>query len=214
MKKQPSRTYATNLSDDELILLDALYAGSIEFAGLLAENFREATELDYVHHFSYEELVQVVDGMVGRGVMDLLRMADDDEDEDIRVGLTGAGGGLWEQEREPDWQRYCVYFMGTEMDLDGNEVWFAEVQSPTFDTAAEFLEVAIESGLFPEVDLEQMEIQEYVGENLVGWRSFEVVLVLRVPCGAVEEDTPVDWDLYEEKRTWWTDLMEWGGLQA
>lgn len=210
MKKQPARTYATHLSEDELILFDAMYAGSIEFEGLLTDNFRETTELDYVHHFNHEELVQVVDGLVGRGVMDLLRTADDE----LRVGLTGAGGDLWEAERAPDWRRYVVYFMGTDLDMDGNEIWFAEVQSPAFDTAAAFLETAIESGLFPTVNLDLMETHEYLDETLVGWRPFEVVYVLRVPCGVVEEDTPVDWDLYEQKRTWWTDLMELGGLTA
>lgn len=210
MKRSPRRTFATNLSDDELILLDAMFAGSIEFEGLLPENFREATELDYVHQFSHDELAQVVDAMEGRGVLELLRTVDDE----LRVGLSGAGGNLWELERTPDWRRYVIYFMATDFDTDGNEFWYAEVQSPAFDTAAEFLEAAIECGLFPEANLDLMETQEYLDENLVGWRSFEVVYFLRVPCGVVEADTPVDWDLYEEKRTWWTDLMEWGGLEA
>lgn len=210
MLKRPERTFETDLSEDELILLDGLFEihGSIEL--LSAENFSEATELPYTHHLSRAELIQTIDALRSKHMVSVSQTMENE----IVISLTEMGGAIWNRERQPDWQHYCRWGMKPEWDEDENEVWYAYVHSPNLDLAHAFLETAIESGVFVDVQLDSIETKEYSHVKIIDWWVVDKVYVLEARCGSVDDDMPINWELYERRRKWWSNLMELGGLPA
>jgi len=100
---QPFRTHSTNLTDDELLILDVMFADSVTFPMLRSCNFVLQFNAQ-PHSLSDDELKSTLIGFWRRGITEV---------NDLRlrghryVTITPMGGRLWEAERQPIWQRYC-----------------------------------------------------------------------------------------------------------
>lgn len=84
------------------------------------------------------------------------------------------------------------------------------------EIAQDFWDVALKVQLFHSLDLTQMTIrpaqQEY---PLIHWKpKFKPLYEIRAPQLPSHDEVEVDinWEVYEQNRVWWRDLMELGGL--
>ncbi|MBI5928595.1 MAG: hypothetical protein HY862_04760 [Chloroflexi bacterium] len=210
MLKQPTRTHETDLTDDELILLDGMFVlwDSFTIDNLLGENFQEVTELEYCHSLRREEVVKTVNVFASRKFVVLHPMTSGN----FQISLNSAGLKAWEDEHAPDWDRYCSHLMKIDYDEDDNEEWSVTIFSPVLPLIYQFLDTALECGLLVDVQRDQVEFNHRQDEVWLGWIEFNDFYRLTFPCGPVDEDMEVDWELYETRRNWWGDLMELGGL--
>lgn len=115
-----ARTGESAVSDDELMILDALFDMWMPLGCLTRDRYREICGYDYCHSLPDSELLGVVARLVACGLVQVARGCDDQgrpirtgRDEPIdwnadRLCLTPKGGGVWEAERDPDWERFCA----------------------------------------------------------------------------------------------------------
>ncbi len=103
MEKRPTATGTTGLSGDELVLLDALFAGPARRSSLDPEAIEREHRIPYRH------------GLEGSAIDETLRrlgraglVRGDAPGPDGRWELTEPGGRAWEDERRPDWGKFCA----------------------------------------------------------------------------------------------------------
>ncbi|MBI5928599.1 MAG: hypothetical protein HY862_04780 [Chloroflexi bacterium] len=204
MLKIPSRTHATNLTDDELILLDAMFDKRRSMRQLQAENFGEAINFppEYIHQLDDYELRDALGSLVARGWVDMERA---DSNRYMLYGLTTAGGDVWELERQPDWDRYVRSSSWCER-IAGLDQWLAEVLSPSVEIAAAFYSSD------REVKIHKAGLTILDDYDLLYWKTFPTIYQILAPYSPLMDWPSVDWEVYEQNRVWWRDLMELGGL--
>lgn len=202
MLKIPCRSYATNLSDDELILLDAMFDQRRTMKQLRAVNFGEAINFppEYIHQLDDYDLRDTMGSLVARGWVDIEK-----GDGRTTYGLTAAGGALWERERRPDWDRYVRSSSWCER-IEGLDQWLAEVMSPSVEIAAAFY------ACDRDVKIYKTGLTILDDYPLLYWKTFPTVYQILAPYSPLMDWPSVDWEVYEQNRVWWRDLMELGGL--
>lgn len=204
MLKIPMRSHATNLSDDDLILLDAMFDKRRSLQQLRAVNFGEAINFppEYIHQLDDYDLRDAMGGLVARGWVDIER---GESRGRSMYGLTTAGGELWERERQPDWDRYVRSSSWCER-IEGLDQWLAEVMSPSVEIAAAFY------ACDREVKIHKAGLTILDDYPLLYWKTFPTVYQILAPYSPLMDWPSVDWEVYEQNRVWWRDLMELGGL--
>jgi hypothetical protein len=201
------RTFCTSLSNDELILLDALFDVWDTPESLLPQNFATAFNLPYAHDLETAGVRTTIEGLIERGLIQS-RVERTHAKEITWLALTAAGGELWTLEREPAWDCFCQDASWPAEPGDG--CWMMCVRSPSLDTARAFLETGIRCGLY---DVTPHHITEATtGEALIPWRRFSVVYELRAPL-ATRESVYVDWARYQRERRWWRTISELESLE-
>ncbi len=210
MKRKPKRSYETDLSDDDLILLDAILVGNFFVEDLFRANFKETTDFDYCHTLSDEAVIKTIDTFAMRKFVILRR----NTDNKFSIALNDAGMKVWDDERHPDWDAYCNHQMAIDVDEDGNEIWSVTAYSPSLELVDEFMDAAIECHLLFDVQRDQKKVEHLTDVIWWGWVEFPNFYHVTFPCGPIDEEVEVNWDLYEKHRTWWSDPMELGGLQT
>jgi len=107
LRQLPSRTDVTELSDDELLLFDAIFECPWPVQALRRGEYGFHLNVRYTHGLSDEDLRARIVELVDRGLMTTdIR----DPVESLNrpyCALTPTGGVLWELERKPDWSKYC-----------------------------------------------------------------------------------------------------------
>jgi len=93
------RTKETNLSEEELLILDVLFDARDRFESLIKENYASWHNLPYSHNLETNVLRDLINRLVENGI---LTSHPSDFDGRIFYGLTEAGGKLWEVERVPN----------------------------------------------------------------------------------------------------------------
>lgn len=192
----------TNLTDDELILMDALFDQRRTMKQLRAVNFGEAINFppEYIHQLDDYDLRDVMASLVARGWVDIEK-----GDGRTTYGLTAAGGELWERERQPDWDRYVRSSSWCER-IEGLDQWLAEVMSPSVEIAAAFYSSD------RDVKIYKTGLTILDDYPLLYWKTFPTVYQILAPYSPLMDWPSVDWEVYEQNRVWWRDLMELGGL--
>lgn len=208
--KIPKRTHATHLSDDELILFDAVFDGMHSFSALRSEEFGMALNFpeEHEHHFADDALQRVLENFVATGLF-----RSEVEEEHLKrtfYGLTAEGGRLWELERQPDWMRYINGAWSTPTDWDDmeNAPWLVDLESISLEIAKAYWLSEI-----PEVEMAEVEITRLENSPIVYWKIVPEVYVLGATSPPFKSEPFRDWEAYEQRRIWWVTLMELGGLQ-
>jgi hypothetical protein len=202
------RTNKTSLLDEELIILDVLLDSSNTFESLLKENYASWHNLPYSHDLDIGALRELIDKLIGNGI---LRSANRRPGNKEFYGLTEAGGKLWEVERAPDWERYCTD--SSTMDEDGT--WILFVESPSITTAKAFMVCASDCLLYrfnPDEVRTITQLDAHI--STVDWRGFQTVCSISVTTYPFLETHHVDWNEYENKRSWWRSLTELARFQV
>lgn len=201
------RTYKTNLTDEELLILDVLFDENDTFEALVKENYGSWHNLPYSHHLETGALQDLIDKLLGN---EIIISHSSGPDNRIFYGLTEAGGKLWELERVPDWERYCIDSSAP----DENEHWVLQVESSSITTARAFLDCASDCRLY-RFHQDDIRIITLKNEKIstIDWRMFPTVCSISVPTDPLPNGNVTDWNEYESRRTWWRDLRELAKFQ-
>lgn len=190
------RRYMTSLTDEELMLLDAMWDGDCALWMLQKDQYQSMTDLPYCHNLEDETLIETLGILATQGlVRDYLYVYAETEDKRY-FGLTPEGGAWWELERKPDWDNFCY-----SAERDGK--WF--VESPSLETAMNYAQWAYEAG-WGASHPTKLQIIEKPMYRFLPWYDFPVVYEL---FGILQPKTyNLDLDSYHERRTWWMDIPE------
>lgn len=169
------RTNKTNLTDDELILFDALFRSWNTKKFLRQEEFQERLNFPYVHRFSDDELTQIFDDLLERRLIkkrQRQRTAKKPKEKLDWFTLTKKGGELWSLEREPNWENYCIEW--TSFDESGSHVKVYSGSQRTLEKYVEFEQEVLQAELTISV-----EVQFKILENhfLIPWKRFSKVYI-------------------------------------
>jgi hypothetical protein len=103
MRERPYRTGVTWLTDDQLILLDALFDLRAGFGLLRRDSFEVQWNFGYAHALDDAALACNLRWLCEHGAL----AAEGDGDRAC-YQMTHSGGELWSRERCPVWERFCV----------------------------------------------------------------------------------------------------------
>ena len=118
--------------------------------------------------------------------------------------LTELGGQLWEAERCPDWSRFVSTNSRPFGTLSPNRM---SILSPKGSTARKCLGGFIASGLV--APKSRPRFRKLLNYKILYWTTFPEITVLHVRTHPDEESSDfLDWDVYEEVRTWWRVIPE------
>ncbi|MEO1286525.1 MAG: hypothetical protein AAFV93_02065 [Chloroflexota bacterium] len=190
------RRHMTELSDDEVMLLDALWDGDCALWMLQQAHYQATTDLPYCHRYTDEQLLEALSSLTERGLLRAYLYVYAETDDKRYYGLSQEGGAYWELERKPDWDAY-VY----SDERDG--LW--SVESASLATAYDYARWAYDAGWGAPhwQTLTQIEKPMY---RFFPWADFPLVYEL---CGEAQAKTyQLNWDDYHERRTWWLDIPE------
>jgi hypothetical protein len=196
------RTGRTTLSDDALLLCDALFDGGGYVYALWDEEAAERQTILDAPSPDITALQDVLQTMLTAGLVQRYYAPYDAEGYRQHVRLAPAGGELWQKERLPDWNRYC-YAM-TYQD-DTRRMW--SVDSPSLDTARAYLDTAYHLGMGapPPESVQQMAIPQH---RLLPWKDFPMIYRLYGLQGASTFDATDDAPAYYDRLQWWRNVPE------
>lgn len=203
----PKRTRRTALTDDELMIFDAVFDAWDTPESLLPENYRLWHNLPFSHSLDAAALTDTIQSLLERGLL-RSRTEQGPRGKITWLGLSERGGEMWEQERDVPWSRYCSDSSAPSESDD--DVWILSVRSPDLQTARAFLAVAERCKLY-DFDRDAITVGLSPTHELIPWRGFAAVHELRVPI-ARRDSGHVDWVEYEKHRVWWRSIAELGGL--
>ena len=199
------RTGRTRLTDDELMLFDALFSVCVAPDSLRRQDFREFHNLPYEHGLDDTALEQTLSRLRAARLVRRKRTHVPATGRVlIWLGLTAKGGALWTRERRPEWARYCA---DASWPTRGADQWVLSVQSPTLRTARAFLATATDCGLY-DADPREAVVRRREGRPLMPWRVFATVYELRVPLRGSLGGVPYDPVEYNRRRVWWRSIAE------
>jgi hypothetical protein len=190
MEQSLSRTYATTLTDDELILLDVMFDGGAPFRLLRRNVFQDQWNC-HSHNLSDEQLRETLKRLVESGLLKTER-----RDRRTYFQLTPDGGQKWETERLPVWHRYATDKYG-ETPLGKP---FVTITARSSQSRDDFWRIGCEVGFFAYTNgrIKTSMIKNHV---LIPWKTFPSLYVLV----AVLDDwfASTDWRAFDARRTWW-----------
>lgn len=203
MSNLPYRTNATSLSDDELIILDAIFDGGASFELLRRSSFHPQWNLGYAHNLNDEELRCRLRRLCEQSILKT--------EYDCRrtyYCMTPTGGDLWSQERCPSWDRYCTERYKTTR--RGLTLMSVVAVSP--EIRDKFLM------LWP-MPPARRRTATIPGNRLIFWRSFSQLHVGLATYREETEWTSEEYDVYcqrdrehsailRRERSWWRTVPE------
>jgi hypothetical protein len=203
MHDMPFRTGRTWLTDDQLILLDVMFARGTSFRLLCREGFLEQWNLGYKHHLSEPELHSNLRWLCEHGALEFEASGDQSV-----FRFTPAGGDLWSQERCPVWDRYCTECYRTTS--QGRTMMTVCAVSPHI--REEFL------ALWPSAPARRR-TATIADWGMIAWRPFSQVFVGVATYQEQHEWTPAEFAVWaqrdgqhqeavENQRSWWRCVPE------
>tara|TARA_A100001391_G_scaffold172053_1_gene133535 strand:+ start:1156 stop:1584 length:429 start_codon:yes stop_codon:yes gene_type:complete len=123
-------------------------------------------------------------------------------DADSSVTLTATGGSQWELERNPKWDS----FISQRDNFADNRL---TVVAPSERLGRYYIGARIAADI--EIQAGPIAVRRNVNLNLLPWRHFKDLTVLRFACYPTGFGNP-QWDMYYEHRSWWTTLAELASL--
>jgi hypothetical protein len=202
MTELPFRTAATELTLDQLLLLDFL-AGPVQATiGLLyRDRYPIHMNVSYSHAVPDAALPTFLEKMVRDDL--LATMPDESQPGTQLFALSRHGGDLWCKERLPVWQRYC--FSLTFMDpADAMTVHCVDK-----DIGREFLSISKSLGYIPVLDdLDSVQWDAIPPDDLIDWHTLPSAWIATVRREPEEDMDWQRWQELEQQRTWWNDITE------
>ena len=194
------RTSVTALSDDEVVICDALFDRHTTVELLAADNFSDIMNLPYDVQTKRSDIPGLLSSMCDRGI--LRAWTDVRFPSSAYVELTEQGGDLWERERQPAWSSWLC--SRTE-DVNGE---LLKISAGTAKVAERYLGVGIDVGLFRVAD----SAPEWKTENAAmiasRWKRGHWVTLTIPLVGTRFENRQPDWEQYESRRIWWKSVPE------
>ena len=122
----PKRSHATSLTDDELLLLDAIVEHyCIATSQLTREAYKICMNTRHTHSLENKDLRRLLQTMQNRQYIAAREVKSDDADHRLgkdkrgfQWGVADLGLKLWEVERGALWERYVTHWHDS-----GNETW-------------------------------------------------------------------------------------------
>lgn len=131
------RTAATSLTDDQVVILDAIFRVETVESLLYDPDQAAAFNFPYCHKVPPSGMPAALTELETAGL--LYRRS---SRIGAVVGLTPAGGRLWEEERVPSWDAYCI----SQNRRDG-EADIVRVVALNWDVVDAFLSIGEQGGL-------------------------------------------------------------------
>ena len=217
MSPLPSRTGQTHLTDDQLLLFDFLFdCHCVPFRALCRANYRVSMNVPYTHTLDDDDLAQTLKELHTRGLVTAQTLKElhahglhtAHPAEHLAYDLTARGGQLWEVERQPDWDAYCI---NSRTFGDGDVRDEVTVYAPVLATAEAFLRTAHACGLYI-CDQSQPNVirhQAGVPSSPIPWKTFADAYEIQATLQPGHSSSDgVDWAWYERHRTWWRTIGE------
>lgn len=196
MNRIPTRTGTTNLTDAELLLFDFLFQHHVRRQALERDAYQIHMNCAYSHGLNSDELDATIHSLVDRKLV--LERASTDSTEPSYT-LTSTGGELWERERRADWGLYVdsrQNFGGTsQAALALDEKIARQYLGGQFAFGGVVVTGAIRTKTIHRC-------------KLLPWRVFSNVCVARVPIRRQTDHVRMDFETYDESRTWWQTVHE------
>jgi hypothetical protein len=201
LERHLKRTHVTTLSDDELILFDALWRWDTTYEQLRRDNIGGACNLPQ-HQLSDLELRTTLDHYVDIGWLEREVCQ-----RKTFFHLTPLGGAQWEAERTPIWERYAWY-VRRESRRGHPYICIVATKPQIRD---ELWNLGCYSGHFY---FTQRTVRRFTvpDEGLLGWKQFPQLYVLIASGEHIDYVTRAftwgkpcrNWHTYERDRTWWS----------
>jgi hypothetical protein len=201
------RTNETDLTEDELLILDALFEANNTYKSLRKKNYALYNNLPYSHNLDDRELRYSIKSLLQRGIIFSKTEACTDRKTES-YGLTNKGGNLWERERKPMWDSYCID-SSYPVDYENiSDEWILEVGSPCLETAKAFLHTAWKMHLFC-FNVDDVNIKFYESYIPFTWeKNFSSWYILSVTTKEQDPPVSINWELYDISRRWWRSIPE------
>lgn len=217
MQDFPKRTQKTNLTIDDLILLDFLALnGSCNVNLLKIDNYPVHMNCSYSHNIPDDQIENKMEELISKGwvdkkVGDVFDIGFDTQkaeyvfskSQGYIYSIAQKGGVLWEIERTPMWEKYCSDF--SYPDEINENLYYFELDCLTKDIGLQFAQSTVDCGLY-KYEFDKLK-PTAPDPDFVNWKKFENVFAWKAPL-IDSNSTDVDWDYYETIRTWWRDLDE------
>ena len=192
------RTNISDIDEDSLLILDFIVEIGIATAeSLLKEEYMERMNVDYSLSISDYQIIEKLDYLTQ------LKLIEFSNQEKV-YSLTEHGWKVWETEREPDWQRFCID--SQYIDEKGNLIY--EVVANSHSIGSDLARVSLESKKIKYDPGTLQESQECNYSEVFEWKVFEKVFIFKYI--QIEDDSFEEYnhELYENNRTWWRYLGE------
>lgn len=193
----PKRSNVTDLSTDELLLLDAIAFDDAYLRQLSSSSYPVHNNTVYSHQLSDGELEICVNSLAHRGFVSV-----DGHGPEAAVSLARLGGEQWEAERTPIWSSYLL---DEASPGDEEGAWDLSIYTLSHETFLAFISACKMSGLWGEISDDSMSpvlcpLPQIRWKILPLFRRYD--LVLR------DIDREAIWTESERNRTWWRGVAE------
>ncbi|MCW3061644.1 MAG: hypothetical protein JWQ02_3465 [Capsulimonas sp.] len=230
-KPLPKRTSATNLTDDELLLLDALFqCHGIEAEQLFVDGYHWHMNVGYTHRLTDTLVLETLSRWDKQGWITPIADGVQGEETSRQWEMRGEGAMLWEQERRPVWDRFvrCWTYYSDLDDINYNDINYSGIDvaflkasweepmtviaSPTLAIAEAYLATATAILIVEPRSPARASI--VIHGDREAHKMFEELHCLFIPAiSAVEDETEkpyvyTDWKTYERDRIWWNTIKE------
>lgn len=208
----PSRTNATDLTSDELLLFDFLFDKRLTFRQLRKDDYPFHMNCGYSHGLDDDKLQSVLDFLLVRGLLrrktePIFRPETQSCLEGDLYWMTKAGGELWERERVPDWNRFlCSAHWERRTGRGG----VTRVVCADEGIAKMCMGAMYASGLITPIG--RLRLRTIWDARLLPWKTFPQVHSIRCKTKEDTDDLATDWDVYHKMRCWWEDIHELNSL--
>lgn len=201
MESPPQRSGRSDLSDPELLLCDFLWEHTVMTRCLADDVYPLHMNVGNSHGLTGTQLHTVLNRMMDRGIV---TASSGLANADSSVTLTASGGARWELERNPRWD--C--FISERGNIADNRL---TVVAPNERLGRHYIGARIAADI--EVQTGPIAVRRYINLNLLPWRHFKDLTVLRFARYPTGFRHP-QWDVYYERRSWWTTLAELSTLNG
>ena len=204
MIEPPNRTRTTSLSDDELIIFDAIFDCFQDATNLTSFAYPYQLNLPYTHSLNDKALADFLAAATESGLV--WRKTNIHSGKSFEYySLSVTGGALWEQERLPNWERYVTT---SQRQLGVFPTGSQRIAGPNESICRQFAGALFGAGLITPTG--SIRTRTAYNVRLVPWRDFERVCMLRFPTKDSIHDSRhhTDWNAYNSLRGGWRSLSE------
>ncbi len=199
-----NRTRVTSLSDDELIIFDALFDGFQDATNLTSYAYPWQLNVAYTHSLDDKQLSEFLRSSTASGL--LWRKSSVHNGKLLEYfSLSTVGGELWERERLPDWNRYVVT---SRRELGIYTTGSQRIAGVSETICRQFAGALFGAGLVKPTG--HIRCRSAYNVRLIPWRVFSRICVLRFPILDSVHDSIgyANWEAYNSSRAGWRSLSE------
>jgi hypothetical protein len=188
------RTGKTSLTDDQLIVCDALFSVVTAEGLFLDGDFGATFNLPFLRQIPHGEMPAILESLKRMGSIEA------SVSRGVRcVGITASGAALWEQERCPIWETYCLVRQHRDTGFGS-----LQIRGVRRDVVEAYFSAGTDAALWRLADSEiNVSLEKDV--ELTSWKRADVVTL---SAHVARRTGAVDWALYEARRCWWSTVAE------